>query len=126
MNGMQQANGTARQAVIRAARAVGVDLSPAQASAIATAALTHADTESRLIRMAYREQWSNDGYRAHLRADMQRALHKGMVEQEMLPVTLPAEKLIYCDDRMAEMPEAAPWSAVQVLLRVPVRRARGN
>jgi hypothetical protein len=126
MNGMQQANGTARQAVISAARTVGVDLSPAQASAIAAAALTHADDEHHLVRLTYRERWSDDGYRAYMRAEMQRALHKGLVEQEMLPVTLPAEKLVYCDDRMAEMPESAPWSAVQVFLRVPVRRARGN
>jgi hypothetical protein len=110
-----------------AARTVGVDLSLAQSSAIAIAALTHADTEYSVTRVAYREQWSDDRYRAYLRAEMQRALHKALIECELLPVTLPAEKLVFRDyHTMAEMPEAAPWTAVQLVLRVPVRRARGN
>lgn len=116
---------TATDAVITAARNAGMEITRAQASALAIAALTHADSQCTVTRVALRERWANEGYRAHIRAEMQRALHEGLIEDEMLPVTLSAEKLIYQDDRMAEMPEFAPWSQVQIVLRVPVRRSRG-
>lgn len=120
---------TATEAVERAAARLGITLPPGGARVLAAAALTHADSVLGIRRVAWREEWANEGYRANVRRRMQIQVLEELIAKEMLAVTLPAEKLAY---RIAgqgplsqPVPEEAPWDQVEITLRVQARDSRG-
>jgi hypothetical protein len=121
---------TATEAVALAAARLGIVLPPGAALAFAAAAVTHADNVFAVRAIAWREQWTDAGYRAYTRKKMLHQLHEGLITAEMLPVTLPYEALTYLEDsfgasRGRPVPESAAWNSVEISLRVPTRRARG-
>lgn len=120
---------TTTQAVAEAAARLGIELPPGAASALATAALTHADNVHATMHVAWREEWALPRYRDHTRKQMQHQLLEELIEKHVLPVTLPAEKITYHLTSLPgtePVPEAAPWEQVHILLRVKTRNARGD
>jgi hypothetical protein len=117
------------QAVINAARATGLELTPAQAHAITAAALGHSDTTVNVTQLVHAEIWRQaaESVPESMSRHMRLRLYESADKDGLLLVRPPAMKVRYMKwefGSIREVPREAAWDEVQAFMGAPARRVR--